>query len=336
MILKKIFLTSLTLSTLFILGYIFFSHKNKLLDETNSMQETINKQAAKAEAVILTKTGSLFEDNVEDGNFVLPPKLRQQKMPNTVTAEFKSIPRSIAELDADQAIEAIGRDVPNEWIAHQLKSPSSVLSTIKKQLSQLPKSTSITLKNELFSQFALYEYQRDTLSKNRDLQWQASEVAGWKIGIEHFKNLATLLNNEEYKAMLGVEKNSIFAKQITNIPHPYDDTSGPSSEVFATLPIRQSTHGLIKTEQELFQYVDPSTVLQITNLYKTGASQQLANQDAYESGQITDEERIRLDETIADQTEAQVKTLLTPDQAKIFGLESLFEDKGNLNTQPNP
>ncbi len=313
--------------------YYWFSLENSLSSsEAKSLQSnTSSPEKMKVEPIVTEKTGKLFEDNMEDGKFILPPKLNGKNKEITVSPAFKSIPRHIAEQDADQAIAIIGEDVPPEWITRELNAPNSTLSAFKKQMANLPAYTPEALKEEVFAQYSIYEYQREMLSKNRDLSWQGSEIAGWKIGTKYFKALATLLDNDQYEAMLGFKKNSTTALQMANIPHPYDDKSGPSSEVFVTLPIRRSTHGLIKTEEELFQYVDPSTVMEVTNLYKTGESQQHVNEDAHENGEITEDERFRRNQEIFHQTQEQVKVLLTPEQGRIFGLESLWEEQNAID-----
>jgi hypothetical protein len=253
--------------------------------------------------------------------------------PKGITFSVLAMPRAQADQDAQSLLDSIDATVPPEaWLKRQYDDPNmgparAFSDTIKKM--DLPEET----KQKATEAYSREMWQADQIARkyySEAINTSVNEVAGWLAQKELETSLAAQLSDQQFKQLRGYEKsNPLFI----NTPHPYDlavDPNWPytSSKVFGFYPIRSTSNDAVKTEDDLFQRVDPEKVQQLVALARSNEyTQRFALPDAFAAGEITDQEYTdRLNTSVRQFEQAEKDILQTREQGAVFGLETLWDD----------
>lgn len=146
--------------------------------------------------------------------------------------------------------------------------------------------------------------------------------AAWEIARQFQDLLKQSLTEEQFQQMLGVAK-----WQFRTPIHPYQDTDGTywsQSEAFGELRIPQD----IQSEQDLFSLVSPEKIQRILDLQRNHQRIRAELVAQHREGFLTDEQFPIHVQLSTDTLYRQLKSFLSPAEAKAVGYTALYDVEG--------
>ncbi len=295
-------------------GILFFKDSKpvkQVLTQVNILDTTNQKKKVSSDQK------KPFPQSEGDVSFTTTIQPKAVLNPNSISFSIDTLPRAEADKEADQAVKMIGNIVPQEFIN---RDPDGLIASYNRMLTQLLPDISDETRQKLMASYILEQYQREEGLKQYyegKISWQAMQVAGWKTAQEGDAKMQSLLSDEEYLKLKGSSKADSF---IAKVPHPYDDPL-QKSEVFQNFAISQATNGVITTEEQLYQYINPDTINEVMKISRELERDQYFLSVASQKHEVTSEEFIQKRTEIGDAAMQKMRSILTLEESKILGLE---------------